>query len=133
MSNEKYPALSLISALYKIFGWITLLVAVACFAWAIFGSNAYAFILALSALFFALLSFAFAEAVIVLVDIEFNTRNGSKTGQQVQSENKTEENIQELPKSERPKWLPNCPRCGNNLKEGATGCASCGFLFSEWQ
>ena len=83
MNNEKYPALSLISALYKIFGWITLLVGVACFAWAIFGSNAFALIFALSALFFALLSFAFAEAVIVLVDIEFNTRNKNSYQQNI--------------------------------------------------
>jgi hypothetical protein len=131
--NQKYPALSLISSLYRIFGWITLLVGVACFLWAIFGSNAFALIFALSALFLALLSFAFAEAVIVLVDIEFNTRNGKKVEQQPENGNKNEEKFLELPKSERPKWVPNCPRCGSNLKEGATGCASCGFLFSEWQ
>lgn len=81
MSNEKYPALSLISSLYRIFGWITLLVGVACFLWAIFGSNTFALIFALSALFFALLSFAFAEAVIVLVDIEFNTRSKNSSSQ----------------------------------------------------
>ena len=81
MNNEKYPALSLISALYKIFGWITLLVGVVCFAWAIFGANAFAFVFALSALFAALLSFAFAEAIIVLVDIELNTRSKYSSSQ----------------------------------------------------
>jgi hypothetical protein len=133
MNKEKYPALSLISALYKIFGWIALLVGVACIAWAVFGSSMYALILALSAFFAALLSFAFAEAIIVLVDIEFNTRTSNKIEQQTDHGNKIEEKFLDTPKSERPKWLPNCPRCGGNLKEGATGCASCGFLFSEWQ
>jgi hypothetical protein len=81
MNNEKYPALSLISYLYKIFGWITLLVGIACIAWAIFGSSAYALILAVSAFFAALISFALAELIIVLVDIEFNTRNKNSSPQ----------------------------------------------------
>ena len=132
MNNEKYPALSIISALFKIFGWLTLLMGFGCIVWAILGSTAYPLIFALSSLFSALLSLAFAEAIIVLVDIESNTRNGNKVEQQAHHGNKVEQNFLEIPKSERPKWLPNCPRCGNNLKEGATGCASCGFLFSEW-
>ncbi len=81
MSNEKYPALSLISSLYRIFGWITLLVGAACFLWAILGSSAYPLIFALSAFFAALLSFAFAEAIIVLVDIELNTRSKNSSSQ----------------------------------------------------
>ena len=30
-----------------------------------------------------------------------------------------------------PKWLPNCPQCGMNLGKDVTGCAGCGYLFSE--
>jgi hypothetical protein len=134
MSNEKYPDLSLISALYKIFGWINLLAGIACVAWAIFGSSTYdALTLAMSTFFLALFLFAIGGALNVLVDIEFNTRSGNKAEQQTHHRNNILEKFLEIPKSERPKWLPYCPRCRRDLKEGATGCASCRFLFSEWQ
>jgi hypothetical protein len=133
LKNDKYPTLLLISTLNKIFGWIALIVGVFSLALAVFGANPIALMYALSSLFVSLVSFAFAEAIIVLVDIEFNTRNGNKAEQQVNNVSRGDNSSLPISSSERRKWQPNCPTCGNSLKEGATGCPSCGFLFSEWQ
>jgi hypothetical protein len=74
MSNNKYPALSFISTVFKIFGWVNVLIAAVCVLYALFQGASIVFFVGIGTLFSALLCFAFAEAIIVLVDIEYNTR-----------------------------------------------------------
>lgn len=74
MSNNKYPALSFISTVFKIFGWVNVLIAAVCFLYALFQGAPIVFFFGIGTLFSALICFAFAEAIIVLVDIEYNTR-----------------------------------------------------------
>jgi hypothetical protein len=78
MSNTKYPALSLISKVFKFFGWVNILVAVACVLYGLTQGAPVVFFVALGTLFSALICFAFAEAIIVLVDIEYNTRDKNR-------------------------------------------------------
>ena len=68
MSNAKYPALSFISKVFKFFGWVNVFIAVACVLWALSQKAPVVFFIALGTLFSALVCFAFAEAIIVLVD-----------------------------------------------------------------
>ncbi len=50
----------------------------ACVLWALFQTAPVFFLVALGILFSALICFVFAESIIILVDIEYNTRDKSK-------------------------------------------------------
>ena len=74
MSNNNYPSLILISKIFKIFGWIHILISIACLVYFFVAWDYYALALVIGILFFGIVCFAFAEGIILLVDIEYNTR-----------------------------------------------------------
>ena len=83
MSNKKYPALSFISKFFQFFGWVNVLIAGGCVLWALNQGAPVVYFVALGTLFSALICFAFAEGIIVLVDIEYNTRDKNKNQKEV--------------------------------------------------
>ncbi len=48
------------------------------------------------------------------------------------SKEETKNNIENNQKNiaNNSSWKPNCPQCGIGLKEGASGCQSCGYMFN---
>jgi uncharacterized membrane protein YvbJ len=77
-SVKKYLALRTISEINKIFGWIIILVTFIVAFVLGQGSAVAALITIITGVLIALLVFAFAEIIMVLIDIENNTRNVSK-------------------------------------------------------
>ena len=77
-TDNKYPALKIISELLRIAAWIT---AISAAIGALFALSELQLIPAISVVIFggfmACLQFAIAESVIVLCDIEYNTRKKS--------------------------------------------------------
>jgi len=110
MTNAKYPALSFISKVFKFFGWVNVCIAVACVLWALTQQAPVVFFVALGTLFSALVCFAFAEAIIVLVDIEYNTREKNKNQKEVSgSSAKTSPESQEVPQQAQKNIVPDSP------------------------
>lgn len=75
MDNTRYPALSFISNIINIFGYINLIISFGAAIMAIGKMEPWFLLVFLGALLSALICFATAEGIIVLVDIEYNTRN----------------------------------------------------------
>ena len=98
MSNTKYPALSFISKVFRFFGWANLIISVIFMLAALINKEPLGFVAALGIVFGALICFVFAEAIIVLVDIEYNTRDKNENQKEVLGpSSKTTTESQEVP------------------------------------
>lgn len=79
ISNNKYPALKLVSQWLTFIAWCTVLITIISALIFIFKEGfIFAIAIAVSGAFFSIIQFAIAESIIVLVDIEFNTRNSAR-------------------------------------------------------
>jgi len=75
MTDTRYPALTFISKLLSFFGFIELIISLGAVIMALTKDQPWLLLVFIGALLSALLSFATAEVIMVLIDIEYNTRN----------------------------------------------------------
>lgn len=92
MSNTKYPVLSFISKAFRFFGWLNILTAGVFLLVSIIQRELIFLAFVVGILFGALMCFVFAEAIIVLVDIEYNTREKNENQQEVSRNSKKSTN-----------------------------------------